>query len=299
MTGALIDISTRERIGLLETTIIGRKKECHICLEDGRVSRQHAMIRGQHDGDWFYDLGSANGSYINDQRVTTTRRLIHNDVIQICEFRFRYDSVSGIGGTPRTASDATVAEIRTIPVILFVSDVRGFTRISEKLPPDALAETIGSWYRECDRVIGFYGGSVDKFIGDAVLAYWPSDNVESRLDALRAANALLGCCIRITDEMSEVLEPFDLEFTTGVGLHVGQVAQGNVGEGTFTILGDAVNVAFRVESLTRKVDKDVLVTEAFVEGWEDAKTFCRLEGSYEIKGHSPISAYSIQLFPPA
>ena len=93
MPGHLLEDSTKRTIPLQDTMLFGRKKDCHIRLTDSRVSRQHAMIRRQDDGDyWFYDLGSSNGSYINDQRVITTRKLNSEDNIRICDHEYSFDS---------------------------------------------------------------------------------------------------------------------------------------------------------------------------------------------------------------
>ena len=96
MSGHLVEVSTKQRLPLQDTVLLGRKKDCHIRLTDSRVSRQHAMIRRQDDGDyWFYDLGSSNGSYINDQRVITTRKLTHLDTIRICDHEYQFDAGTG------------------------------------------------------------------------------------------------------------------------------------------------------------------------------------------------------------
>src|SRR5436189_170648 len=79
---------------LSEIAIFGRKQESTICLPDNRVSRRHAMIRRQEEGQyWFYDLGSFNGSYVNGERVTTVRQLEDGDLIRICDFEYQFDLV--------------------------------------------------------------------------------------------------------------------------------------------------------------------------------------------------------------
>lgn len=301
MPGHLLEDSTKRTIPLQDTMLFGRKKDCHIRLTDSRVSRQHAMIRRQDDGDyWFYDLGSSNGSYINDQRVITTRKLNSEDNIRICDHEYSFDSGedSGLVSVTDDSLDATISEIRTIPVVMLVSDIKGFTKISEKLPPDVLAQTIGSWYRECDEVLSDYGATVDKFIGDAVLAYWMDTSAETRTRALSAAKALREACDRISKLQAEIFSEHELTLESGLGLHLGKVAHGQMGQGTFTMLGDAVNITFRVESLTRPLKRDVLVSEEFLAGWEDGYQYCRHEGSHIVKGRTtPLEVYSVERFP--
>ena len=301
MPGHLLESTTKRTIPLQDTMLFGRKKDCHIRLTDSRVSRQHAMIRRQDDGDyWFYDLGSSNGSYINDQRVITTRRLNSEDNIRICDQEYSFDSGEDSGRVSMTddSLDASISEIRTIPVIMLVSDIKGFTKISEKLPPDVLAQTIGSWYRECDEVLGDYGATVDKFIGDAVLAYWMDTSAETRTKALSAAKALGEACERISKLQAETFSEHQLTLESGLGLHLGKVAHGQMGQGTFTMLGDAVNITFRVESLTRPLKRDVLVSEEFLAGWDDGHGLCRHEGSHIVKGRTtPLEVYSVESYP--
>ena len=88
----LISLADGSEVILPETAIFGRKSDSTIPLPDNRVSRRHSMIRRQEDDDfWFYDLGSFNGSYINNERVTTTRQLEPGDVIRICDFEYRFE----------------------------------------------------------------------------------------------------------------------------------------------------------------------------------------------------------------
>ena len=302
MPGHLVEVSTKRTIPLQDTMLLGRKKDCHIRLTDSRVSRPHAMIRRQDDGNyWYYDLGSSNGSYINDQRVITTRKLSSEDTIRICDHEYNFDAgtdASDKVSVQDDSLDATISEIRTIPVVMLVSDIKGFTKISEKLPPDVLAQTIGSWYRECDEVLSDYGATVDKFIGDAVLAYWMDVTPETRARALAGAQALRSACERISGLQSETFAEHQLSLESGIGLHLGKVAHGQMGQGTFTMLGDAVNITFRLESLTRPLKRDILVSEEFLSGWEEGYQFCRHEGSHIVKGRTtPLEVYSVESIP--
>ncbi len=302
MAGYLMDVETQRKHPLLDTMLLGRKKDCHVRLTDSRVSRQHAMIRRQDDGDyWFYDLGSSNGSYINDQRVITTRKLTTDDKIRICDHEYQFDAglvSEKVAEIDDPSLDATISEIRTIPVVMLVSDIKGFTEISEKLPPDMLAQTIGSWYRECDEVLSAYGATVDKFIGDAVLAYWMDISPETRTRALMGAQALQQACGKIAIERADTFSEHDLKLESGLGLHLGKVAHGQMGQGTFTMLGDAVNITFRLESLTRPLKKSILVSEEFLSGWDEGYQFCCHEGSHIVKGRTtPLEVYSVEHIP--
>lgn len=152
--------------------------------------------------------------------------------------------------------------------------------------------------RECDDVLSEHGATVDKFIGDAVLAYWMDVSPETRKCALKAARALQEACQRIAGQHEEVFEEQGLALESGIGLHLGKVAHGQMGHGAFTMLGDAVNLTFRLESLTRPLKREVLVSEEFLKDWSEGMRFCRHEGSHIVKGRTvPLDVYSVKDFP--
>lgn len=303
MSASLVNAATHAFTELGEVTILGRKKESTICLPDGRVSRRHAMVRRHDDGGyWFYDLGSYNGSYINGQRVTTIRRLRAGDRIRIADFEFRFLAEGTMGGQTQlmedTMLDRTLSDIRTVPVIILVSDIKGFTKLSERLPPDELAQTIGSWYRDCDEILSDCGATVDKYIGDAVLAYWTDVSPPTREKALVAARELRQSCEHTYNERREVFESHGVTFDSGVALHIGSVALGQMGKGEFTMLGDAVNVAFRLQDLTRKLGVNVVASGEFMADWDGGAGYGGSVGEHEVKGRTaPVHVFGIRAYP--
>ena len=99
---------------------------------------------------------------------------------------------------------------------------------------------------------------------------------------------------------SPLFEKVSLRFHAGIALHVGEVVTGplGVGKGDFTLVGDAVNITFRIEELTRALGKDVVVTKEFLEGWEEGAGFCAAEGEHQVKGRAqPVDLYSVERFP--
>jgi adenylate cyclase len=282
----LVDEASGEVFVLPEVGVIGRSRESVVAVQDPRVSRRHAMIRRQNDGFWFFDLGSINGSLINDRRVTTAQSLRPGDVIRIADrsFRFHGEESPGAadGGTSLAAQ--TIADVRSREVVLLVSDVQGFTALSERLAPDQLAPIIGSWYARTEAILERHGGTLDKFIGDCVLAYWLGTSVANRLSALRAAHAMRRACEDVQREHCGLLEPLGLGFRSGAAVHMGSVAYGAFSSREFTLLGDAVNLAFRLESLTRSLGGHVLVSSDLLVGWSDGQACCRSQGMHPVKG---------------
>jgi len=279
---------------LSEMTIFGRKADCTIHLPDTRVSRRHAMIRRQEGGQyWFYDLGSFNGSYINDERVSTTRQLEPNDVIRICDHNFRFHLL-----VPGQTTSFSEVDVQTVPMLILVSDIKGFTRLSEIIPHEELAQAIGSWYDYCNEILTEHGAAIDKFIGDAVLAYWTDVSPNARKWAVQAARELRRGCEEIGEHMRWTFERCGVDFGSGVGLHAGDVAWGQFGQGGLTMLGDAVNTAFRVQALTRVVGHDVLASGEFFSNWPEGLRFCQPLGIHELKGRqAPIELFAVETTP--
>ncbi len=265
-----------------------------MCLPDNRVSRRHAMIRRQEEGQyWYYDLGSFNGSYLNDERVTTVRQLEDGDIIRICDFEFRFEL-----NKPGHGERENTADVQLLPMIILVSDIKGFTRLSEIIPADDLAQAIGSWYGYCDQILAEHGAAIDKFIGDAVLAYWTDTSANARAWALSAAKYLRESCDLIQREMKSTFERYGVSFSSGVALHMGEVAWGQVGQGGLTMLGDAVNTTFRIQALTRNLGSDVLVSSEFLDGYQDGENHVRPLGTHALKGRvAPVDLYAVQSAP--
>ena len=227
----LINIADGTQYLLSDLTIFGRKSDSAIHLADTRVSRRHAMIRSQEGGQyWFYDLGSFNGSYINNERVTATRQLEANDVIRICDHEFRFMMM-----VPGQQVHTSELDVQTVPMLILVSDIKGFTRLSEMIPHEELAQAIGSWYDYCTEILTEHGAAIDKFIGDAVLAYWTDTSANARKWAVMAARELRRGCEEIGHQLRYTFERHGAEFASGVGLHAGDVAYGQFGQGGLTM----------------------------------------------------------------
>jgi adenylate cyclase len=296
MGACVVELARGVTHELPDTAIFGRHEDSTIRLQDVRVSRRHAMIRKQDEETWwFYDLGSYNGSYLNGRRVTTTCPLASGDVITISDTQYRFELfVSGktarvplmpLPGHPATAAQ----ELTVAPMIVLVSDIKGFTRLSEILAPEDIAQAIGTWYGACENIVGRETGAIDKFIGDAVLAYWTDITEKSRAHALNAAMALRQATYDIHDSMRGVFEAVGGEFACGVALHLGEVSHGVLAPGTLTMLGDAVNTAFRIQNLTRSLGIDVLASGEFFDawpGWSQGKAYCTPLGPHELRGKS-------------
>ncbi len=179
------------------TTGIGRASSNQICLKDDfAVSRQHALIRRQGEQEYFLiDMGSANGTLLNGKLIIGPTLLRNSDVIQVGEASFRFElpgpSPEEVKKLSQTAMEKTRVAVHMSTMVILVCDIRNFTRIGELLNPDQLARFLGSWFRQTQEVIAGLGGVVDKYIGDAVMAYWPVEAKEPDAAAEKAVRAAL------------------------------------------------------------------------------------------------------------
>lgn len=294
----LENLQSDERHDLIEVNVLGRALDCSLRLDDPFASRRHAMIRKQMNSYWLYDLGSINGSYIKGRRVVTATKLCDNDVIKISESSFTFHEPNRVDDTFTSGMDRTVARVETISVIMLVSDVKGFSKISEKLEPAELAQVIGSWYKECNLMLPARGAGIDKFIGDAVLAYWMDTSEESKIQALHAAHDLQLMCHKIETQYAAIFEKYGVGLSSGVALNQGLVAHGGMEAGAFTLLGEAVNITFRLEGLTRQLETDCVVSDAFAKDWPEGEQYFESAGLHDIKGHSKqVAVHKIVNYP--
>lgn len=176
--------------------------------------------------------------------------------------------------------------------VLF-SDICGFTSISEKLSPDKLVEILNKYLSRMTAIVFEENGVLDKYIGDAVMAFWNAP-FEQPDHAFRAVVTALKMQ-KVLDGMNRNNEfGNDLEIHIGVGINTGDMVVGNVGgEARFdyTVIGDNVNLGSRLEALTRQYKVGAIVTEATYQACGDRILFRRLD-KVAVKGKKePVVIY--------
>lgn len=283
---------------LADFNILGRSPDSSIRLQDNGVSRQHATIRRDGGLYWISDLGSANGSFVNDVAITTARALRHGDRIQLgtCLFAFETDEGEHDGHSASSSSMMhTVAlPVKTVKATLLVGDLRNFTSLSAQLSAEEVAAMLREWYAQCEQVLKSRGAIIDKFIGDGVFAYWAGDSIEVRKRATEAARILSGPEAGNSPVRKALREERGLEVHCHIGLNVGDVALGAMGRGVNTAVGEEVNVTFRIESLTRKLQVPVLAGSKFLDGWPEGLSDYKNVGIHPVKGQpEPVEVYAL------
>ncbi len=152
-------------------------------------------------------------------------------------------------------------------VSILFSDVRGFTSISERLTPTRVVDLLHAYFTPMTRIITASSGTIDKFIGDAIMAFWnaPLDIPDHPRKAVRAAVEMITALDALNREF---VEQFDgLTIDIGIGIHRGMARVGNFGSVDlfdYTLIGDNVNLCSRLESLTKYYGVKILVSETMV-----------------------------------
>jgi adenylate cyclase len=182
-----------------------------------------------------------------------------------------------------------------IELTVLFSDVRGFTTISEKIPVDELVKTLNEFLSAMVEVIFRNGGTLDKFVGDCVMAFWGAP-VRQEDHAAR--------CARTALEMIATLEVLNAgwrkqgrqELHIGVGINTGEMILGNIGSERrmdFTVIGDNVNLAARLESSTKELKASIVISEATYRQIE-RQAQVRDLGTIHVKGKDvPIRVYEL------
>ncbi len=182
----------------------------------------------------------------------------------------RYVSDEVVEHLLHTGDDPGVAG-QTREVTVLFSDIRSFTTLSERMTPQMVVEMLNAWFSEVSDPILEAGGTIDKFIGDAVMAVFgaPVHHADHARRALRAAAAMDLRAQEFRGWMAARFPDLDLPpFAIGVGLHTGEALSGNVGSPRrmeFTTIGDTVNAASRIEGLTKGFDAAVVISREVVD----------------------------------
>ncbi|MBV8089448.1 MAG: adenylate/guanylate cyclase domain-containing protein [Alphaproteobacteria bacterium] len=159
------------------------------------------------------------------------------------------------------------AEGERLRAVIMITDLRGFTPLSDQLPGDEVIELLDEYFDALATPIEKHKGEILKFIGDGMLAIFPAaDDDDFSLSSVRALDAATEGLERL-QAVNETRRAIGRnELRTGIGLHLGEVIYGNVGAADrldFTVIGPAVNLASRLEGLTKRLSRPMLFSSAF------------------------------------
>lgn len=184
-------------------------------------------------------------------------------------------------------SDSVLAEILRDParvqlggeekeITVFFSDIRGFTTLSEQTQPKELVSILNRYFTEMTEEVLKAGGVVDKYIGDAIMAFWgaPLDDESQADHAVQASRAMIKKLETLNEQFRNQGTP---EINIGIGIYTGPAIVGNVGSAKrfdYTVIGDTVNAASRLEGLNKEYKTQIIIGES---------TKNKLKGSYNLR----------------
>jgi adenylate cyclase len=179
-------------------------------------------------------------------------------------------------------------DVETLRAAIWFSDIRGWSRIANERPADEAVAIANDYFELVDTAIAAAGGEVLKLIGDAVLAIFPAG--EDAVDE----SALCRAAIAAASTARALAHERKAGFEFGIGLHLGELVYGNVGSESrldFTVMGQAVNYAARIEKLTRVLGEPIVLSQALAEA---SGLSCRDLGAHPIAGWDGL----VRLFAP-
>jgi adenylate cyclase len=261
---------------------IGRAVLNTLVIDSPRVSRLHSIIHLEDSGVfWLIDLGSSNGTFLNKRRIHEPVRLRDQDEISIGGELFVFHQPRGKPSAqikPRAL--ATLQEVENADVWLLVADIKNFTALSRAMVSGELASLVSGWLGSCKSIIERHRGSVNKYLGDGILAYWREEagavqEIVSTIDALKIEQTRDGPAFRFV-------------------VHFGTAAIGGVpSTREETLMGSEVNLVFRLEKLLATLGEPCAISEAAQIKLADRIT-CRSLGEHELKGfEKKCSVYAV------
>ena len=179
----------------------------------------------------------------------------------------------------------TRGDIEKIDAAILVSDIRGWTGLNNRVPAETALALANEYFEVIAEAVETHGGEILKFMGDGVLAVFPSEDGTS--DAGTVCERALAAARQALRTAQASDPPLDLSF--GIGMHFGEVLYGNIGSKTridFTVLGQAVNIAARIEGLCSGYDRPVLFSEEFAHRLTEPTTLVAEE---LLKGNDAVS----------
>jgi len=231
---------------------------------------------------WLFYFAAAIAAYLRERRareeaIAMFSRFVNPHVVRQLMER------GGLQGAGQTRE-----------VTLLFSDIRGFTTLSETRTPQEVVAILNRYFTLQVEVIFRHGGSLDKFIGDAIMAFWgaPLDDPDHARNAVACALDMADTLLAFKAEMGELGATFDV----GIGVHSGPAVVGLIGSEKrreYTSIGDTVNLASRIEGLTKEAGRRILVSRETMARCAGAFDFVSC-GSFQAKGR----AQPVELFEP-
>lgn len=255
-------VETKKNESILQTALRANISHAHICGGNARCSTCRIYIVE----------GLENCSQVTEKESKLAKQLGFGSSIRLaCQTKAL--AQIKVRRLVIDESDLVLAEVSTASkdissigqekemVILF-ADIRGFTSFSEKTLPYDVVHILNRYFQVVVPIINSNSGEVNNYIGDGLLALFEADNLN--LACLNAVNASLEMLKAVEKLNIYLKETYDWKIEIGIGLHSGQVVMGTIGAAgkkLQTVIGDAVNLASRIESANKELKTNLLISE--------------------------------------
>jgi adenylate cyclase len=264
ITQTWIELADGRQLPLDKPVPIGRIASNTIVIDNDSVSRRHAILQMDPHGRWiFTDLSSTNGSLLNDRRVAESTRLHDGDKITIggvsCVFRTTTVGDESDAGSSINAA-LTTLELNRISSWMLLADVIGSSTLAQQMDESELRPRLNRLFAQLRDLIQTHQGTVNKYLGDGLLAYWNADQTDTA--RMRAALTAL------TEYQWQSPLPLRLVLHHG-WLHAG----GGLMRGEESLSGSDLNFTFRMEKLAGQLRLTVLLSEPALRALEPLPDF--------------------------
>jgi adenylate cyclase len=269
---AWLEATNGTRYPIRGSCSLGRTSANAIVLDSPKVSRRHALIHLQNIGElWLIDFGSSNGTFLNKRRIHHPIRLADGDQITVGDRLFTFRQPIVLSHEYKTeVMQRTFREIEKIPCWLLVTDIRDFTPLSRQMQTEDLDVLLGAWILNCKEIIENQNGTINKYLGDGFLAYWP--------DAGTTSKQMMAVISAFKELQQREWPQFRLV------VHFGPVAIGGVASmGEESLMGGEVNLLFRLERLAGSLGEVCCLSEGAHQNLRELAP-TRLLGEFELKG---------------
>ena len=249
----------------------------------------------------YFDFCIKNAVEVFDKALIVEKKMFFEKRIRRAFSRFVPEQI--IDSLVKQADDTNqkvgVGETRSVAILF--SDIRSFTNISEKNRADVLVAFLNRYFSTMVEIIKKHGGTIDKFIGDAIMAEFgtPVSYEDNCRRAVMAAYEMRDALPTV--EMGDLVMPDGMVFNIGIGIHYGEVIVGSIGskdKTDYSVIGDNVNLASRLEGLTKTYGTQILVSESVrADAGEDSFCFRHLD-DVRVKGKKKaVPIYAVDRSP--
>ena len=250
----------------LQALSIGRDPRSTVVLaNDPMVSRRHAIVQKDAMGGWILsDMGSRNGTTHNGMPVTAPTPLMDGDTFTVGSHRFAFYDSSKPESQEETHVDATAMLVLERLITIMVLDLRDYTGLSQRLGGTKISELMNRLFGEAGKLLKKNGSWAQKYIGDAVMAFWVhQDDGNTPDEHLK----MLESVVELEGLINGLADWYDIEdgLRFGIGINTGIAVTGNMGSAAVadhTAMGDSVNKAFRLEAATKDVGQEIVVGQS-------------------------------------